>query len=70
MKTGSVSDARTIAGLLYVPKTASDAKKPEHHHVAICIITADNKDKRYGPESAGETLIAKILKEIYDHFAK
>jgi beta-lactamase class A len=67
MKTGSVSDARTIAGLLYVPKK-SDAKNPEYHKVAICIMTADNKDKRYGAESAGDTFIAKCLKEIYDHF--
>jgi len=67
MKTGSVSDARTIAGLLYVPKK-SDAKTPEYHKIAICIMTAENKDKRYGIESAGDTFIAKCLKEIYDHF--
>lgn len=70
MKTGSVSDARTIAGLLSVPKASGDAKKPEYHRVAVCIMTANNKDKRYGANSAGDTLIAKMMKEIYDHFNK
>ncbi len=70
MKTGSVSDARTIAGLLSVPKAGTDAKKPDHHTVAVCIMTSNNKDKRYGADSAGDTLIAKMLKEIYDHFSK
>jgi beta-lactamase class A len=67
-KTGSVSDARTVAGILSVPKAGSDPKKPEHHAVAVCVLTAENKDKRFGAESAGDTLIAKILKEVYDHY--
>ncbi len=70
MKTGSVSDARTIAGLLSVPKAGTDAKKPEHHFVAVCIMTSNNKDKRYGADSAGDTLIARMIKEVHDHFAK
>lgn len=68
MKTGSVSDARTIAGILSVPKANSNAKSPEFHKVAVCIMTADNKDKRYGADSAGDTFIAKVLKVIYDHY--
>lgn len=70
MKTGSVSDARTIAGLLSVLKAGTDAKKPEHHFVAVCIMTSNNKDKRYGADSAGDTLIARMIKEVHDHFAK
>jgi len=68
MKTGSVSDARTIAGILSVPKANSNSKSPEFQKVAICIMTADNKDKRYGADSAGDTFIAKVLKEIFDHY--
>ena len=70
MKTGSVSDSRTIAGILMIPKAGGDTKKPDYHRVAVCILTAENKDKRFTADSAGDTLIAKMLKEIFDHFSK
>jgi beta-lactamase class A len=68
MKTGSVSDAKTVAGIIWVPKAGTDPKKPEHHPVAVCILTADNKDKGYHPGNAGDELCAKLAKEIYDHY--
>src|SRR5262249_34342277 len=36
-KTGSVSDARTDAGILYLPSGP----------VAVCVLTAENQDKRW-----------------------
>ncbi|MBX7103600.1 MAG: class A beta-lactamase-related serine hydrolase [Gemmataceae bacterium] len=68
MKTGSVSDAKTVAGIIWVPKAGTDPKKPEFHEVAVCILTADNKDQGYHPGNAGDELCAKMAKVIYDHF--
>ena len=68
MKTGSVNASRTVAGILYIPKAGSEPKKPECHEVAVCVLTTDNKDQRWLPDSAGDLLCAKIAKEVYDHY--
>lgn len=60
MKTGSVSDARTVAGIIYVKKQP----------VACCVMTAENKDKSYHPDNAGDLLCAKVAKEVFDYFNK
>lgn len=57
-KTGSVTAVRTVAGILELPSG----------NVAICLLTNDNKDRRWVPENAGEVLSAKIGRIVYDHF--
>src|SRR5205814_5731840 len=42
-KTGSVSDARTDAGILYFKKGP----------VLLCVFTSDNKDKTWRADNAG-----------------
>lgn len=68
MKTGSVNASRTVAGILYIPKKGSDAKRPQYHEVAVVVLTSDNKDQRWEPDNAGDLLCAKIAKEVYDHY--
>ncbi|HXG13036.1 MAG TPA: serine hydrolase [Gemmataceae bacterium] len=57
-KTGSVSDARTDAGILYLKSGP----------VAVCVLTAANEDKTWRPDNAGNLLCARVAKEVYDHF--
>lgn len=57
-KTGSVTAVRTVAGILELPSG----------NVAICLLTNDNKDRRWAPDNAGEVLSAKIGRIVYDHF--
>jgi beta-lactamase class A len=57
-KTGSVSDARTDAGLLYLPDGP----------VALCVMTADNRDPSWRPDNAGNLFCARAAKEVYDYF--
>ena len=57
-KTGSVNEARTDAGILYL--------KPGP--VAICVLTAQNEDKTWKPNNAGNLLCAKVAKEVYDYY--
>ncbi len=58
-KTGSVSDARTDAGILYL-KTGP---------VALCVLTNQNEDKSWIAENAGNQLCAKVAKAVYDHYS-
>jgi len=69
-KTGSVNDARTCAGIIYVPKPGGDAKAATVQPVAVCVMTNDNKDKSWRPDSAGDLLCARVAKEVYDHYAR
>lgn len=57
-KTGSVSDARTDAGILYLKSGP----------VALCVLTAQNKDKSWKPDNAGNLLCAKVAKAVYDYY--
>jgi beta-lactamase class A len=58
-KTGSVSDVKTDAGIIYTPTGA----------VAICVLTAGNEDKRFADDNAAHVLIGRLGKEVYDHYA-
>jgi len=58
-KDGSTSDTRTDAGLIYTPGGI----------VAVCVLTTDNKDRRWQPDNAGNALCARVAKEVYDYFA-
>jgi beta-lactamase class A len=57
-KTGSVSDARTDAGILYLPNGP----------VALCVLTDKNQDKRWVLDNAGNLFCAHVAKAVYDHF--
>jgi beta-lactamase class A len=59
-KTGSVSDARTAAGIIDTPGGP----------VALCVMTEKNADTRFHPDSAGDLLCATIAREVYLHFAE
>ena len=57
-KTGSVSDARTDAGILYLRSGP----------VAVCVLTAENEDKSWVVDNAGNLFCARAAKEVYDYF--
>ena len=58
-KTGSVNACKTDAGIIYLKSGP----------VAICVLTDENKDERWVADNAGQVLIAKVAKEVFDHFA-
>lgn len=68
-KTGAVSNARTDAGIIYVPDPA-DAGNKKTIPVAVCVLTDENEDKRWTDDNAGEVTIGKIGKAVYDRYAK
>jgi beta-lactamase class A len=59
-KTGSVSDARTDAGIIYLPNGGGE--------VALCVLTADNEDKSWLTENAGNVFCARVAKEVFEYF--
>ncbi len=58
-KTGTVSDARTDAGIIWTPTGP----------VALCVLTAQNEDKTFRTDNAGNVLCAEVAKEVHEHFA-
>jgi len=57
-KTGSVSDARTDAGILYFKQGP----------VVVCVLTAGNKDKSWKADNAGNKLCADVAKSVVEYF--
>jgi beta-lactamase class A len=57
-KTGSVNDARTEAGIIYL----------DGGPVVLCVLTTENKDHTWRPDNAGNLLCAHAAKEVYDYF--
>jgi beta-lactamase class A len=57
-KTGSVNDARTDAGILYLSGGP----------VALCVLTAENADNRWVVDNAGNLFCANVAREVYDYF--
>src|SRR5438270_9259282 len=58
-KTGSVSNARTDAGILYLPSGP----------VAVCVLTDENEDKRWVLDNAGNLFCAHVAKAVYDYYS-
>jgi beta-lactamase class A len=56
-KTGQVDDARTDAGLLYLKGGT----------VALCVLTAENKDTRWVVDNEGNLFCAKVAKAVADY---
>jgi beta-lactamase class A len=57
-KTGSVSDARTDAGILYF----------KGGPVVLCVLTSENEDKAWKVENAGNRLCAEVAKAVVEHY--
>jgi beta-lactamase class A len=58
-KTGSVDDARTDAGILFLPSGP----------VALCVLTAENEDHSWLIDNAGNLFCARVAKIVHDYFA-
>jgi beta-lactamase class A len=58
-KTGSVDDARTDAGILFLPSGP----------VALCVLTAENEDHSWLIDNAGNLFCARVAKTVHDYFA-
>jgi hypothetical protein len=58
-KTGSVSDARTAAGILFTRAGP----------VAVCVLTSKNEDTRFAQDNAGDLLCAHVAREVVEHFS-
>jgi beta-lactamase class A len=61
-KTGSVSNARTAAGILYFKEGTKDAA------VALCVLTDANVDQRWVVDNAGNKLCADFAKRVVDYY--
>jgi beta-lactamase class A len=57
-KTGSVNEVRTAAGILYTKAGP----------IALCVLTAKNKDQSWGNTNAGDLLCAHVARAVFDHF--
>lgn len=58
MKTGSVNNARTVAGIVESPTGA----------IAICVLTTENQDKRWTDDNAAVVLMAEISRQAWLRF--
>ena len=59
-KSGSISDAKTDAGILYF----------EGGPVALCVMTAQNEDRRFHADNEASIVIGRIAEQVYLHFMK
>jgi beta-lactamase class A len=64
-KTGSITAAKTDAGIVYVRDPADKKEKPL---CALCVLTDENEDRRWVADNAAQVTIGKIAKAAYDHF--
>jgi D-alanyl-D-alanine carboxypeptidase (penicillin-binding protein 5/6)/beta-lactamase class A len=58
-KSGTVSDARTDAGILYLPSGP----------VAVCVLTAKNEDKSWKDHNDANVLIGRVAQQVVEHYA-
>ena len=58
-KSGTVSDARTDAGILYLPSGP----------VAVVVLTAKNEDKAWKDDNAANVVIGRIAEQVVEHYA-
>jgi beta-lactamase class A len=59
-KSGSVSDIKTDAGIMYFPGGP----------VAICVLTSGNADKRYATDNVASIFIGRVAEQVHQHFVK
>ena len=58
LRPAALNAAKTAAGIIEWPKGP----------VAVCVLTADNEDRRWVTDNAGNRLCADIARAVYDHF--
>ncbi len=58
-KSGTVSDVRTDAGILYLPGGP----------VAVCVLTAKNEDRSFQDGNAANVLIGRVAQQVVEHYA-
>lgn len=58
LKTGSVAASRTVAGIIESPAG----------HIAVCVLTTNNKDQRWTDDNAAVLLCAEVGKRVYERF--
>ena len=58
-KSGTVSDARTDAGIVYLPSGP----------VAVVVLTAKNEDKAWKDDNAANVLIGRVAQQVVEHYA-
>jgi beta-lactamase class A len=58
-KSGTISDARTDAGILYLPTGP----------VAVCVLTAQNEDRSFKDDNAANVLIGRVAQQVAEHFS-
>ena len=58
LKTGSVSAVRTVAGIIESPSGS----------IAVCVLTANNKDQRWADDNEAQLLSAEITRQLWQHF--
>ena len=58
LKTGSVAASRTVAGIIETPSG----------HLAVCVMTNNNKDQTWTDDNAAVLLCAEIARRAYQHF--
>ena len=59
-KTGSVNASKTDAGIVYTKAGP----------VAVCVLTDENTDQRWVLDNEAQVLIARIGRQVYDHFTE
>jgi beta-lactamase class A len=59
-KSGTVTDVRTDAGILYF----------KGGPVAICVLTKQNDDRRYHADNEANIFIGRVAEQVFLHFAK
>ncbi len=64
-KTGSITAAKTDAGIVFVRDPADKKEKPLF---VLCVLTDENEDRRWVADNAAQVTIGKIAKAAYDHF--
>jgi beta-lactamase class A len=57
-KTGSVDAARTAAGIIETPAGP----------VALCVLTAENEDRSWTRDNAGDRLCAEVAREVFAYY--
>lgn len=57
-KSGYVTEARTDAGILFLPTGP----------VAVCVLTAENEDRSWKTDNAANVLIGRVAEEAYHYF--
>jgi beta-lactamase class A len=57
-KSGAVARSRNDCGIVYSPAAP----------VAVCVMTRENEDASYGVDNAAYQLVARVAREVYDHY--